>query len=83
MLLTWSLHVHEETRYWSSVSSENSLTDETWNMLYDSTWVQKAGLEEARSSRSRADTTGDGTYLPPAACLSRDRSLNNRVMNSH
>ena len=60
-----------------------SLTDEAWNILYDSIWVQKAGLEEARSSRSRADTTGDGTYLPPAACLSRDRSLNNRVMNSH
>ena len=60
-----------------------SLTDEAWNILYDSIWVQKAGLEEARSSRSRADITGDGTYLPPAACLSRDRSLNNRVMNSH
>ena len=30
-----------------------------------------------------AYTTGDGTYPPSAAYLSRDRSLNNRVMNSH
>ncbi len=61
------------------------MTDETFMMQYDSTWLQEAGVHSfliARLLHSRADTTGGGTYPSSAFCLSNDSMFNNRVMNS-